>query len=87
MSEPFVVKAQCSLFSSDGHASILIYDNGKNVMHQGPATQEMVDTIGDRSFWWAVVNDKKKIEIQAESDEDEFEQFNFEVMNPQKVKA
>lgn len=86
MSEPFVVKAQCSLFSSSGQASVLIYDNGKNVMHQGHATQDMVDTIGERSFWWAIVNDNKKIEILRESNEYEYNQFSFDVMNPRKVK-
>lgn len=82
-SAPFVVKAQCSLFSSDGNPTILVYDEGKNVLHQGYVTPKIAEEIGDRSFWWATVkNGNIAIQSQAPATEDEFEQFNYKVMNP-----
>lgn len=82
-SDPFVVKAQCSLFSSDGAPSILIYDDGKHVMHQGYVTPEIAETVGERSFWWATVkNGNIAIQSKNPATEDEFYMYNYEVMNP-----
>lgn len=86
MSDPFVVKAQTSLASSDGNAHVLIYDNSGSVTHEDFATPEMVKEIGERSFWWAVLNDNGIIELQKKSTEVEFHKFDFISMNPKETK-
>jgi hypothetical protein len=81
-SNPFVVKCQCSLFTTEKTAQILVYDNGKHVIHEGEATDKMIKLIGNKSYFWATVVDGNiSLQVNAPSNEDEFEQFDYETMN------
>lgn len=79
---PFAVKAQCSLFSSTGKAMILVYDNGKHVLHEGEVDKAIAEQIGDRSFWWATI-DNGKISLQSDNPatEADFEKYDYKTMN------
>lgn len=80
MSEPFVVKAQCSIVST-GNPTVLVYDNSHQIESEFPATKSIIKSVGDRSFWWAVVNDKKVVELSHQASEADFKRFDFPTMN------
>ena len=81
MSEPFVVKAQIALFQSHGSNSCLLYDNNREVEHTQEVDDDTAKEIGPRSFWWAIIDDAGVINLQTKSNEAEYEQFSYGVMN------
>jgi hypothetical protein len=69
MKEPFIVKVQVSLFSSDGIPSVLVYNKDRSIYSQFDATDDIVKamkkTVGDtkKAFFWAKTDRNKKLNI------------------------
>lgn len=80
-SDPFVVKAQCSTPDEDGKQMVLIYDKENTIIYQEPVSKRMAKKVGSVSYWWAVLNKRGIIELQTESNEEEFDQFDYITMN------
>jgi hypothetical protein len=82
-SDPFVVKVQKSLASSDGMKSVLVYDFDRTIEDEFPLTKKLDRSVTSaREFWWAIADlSSYKIELVSQTTEDHFEWFSFKAMN------
>lgn len=89
MSDPFMVKVQRSITTSESTPQMLIYDRDRNVNYQSELDPEIAKMMRKRLkvYMWAVLHDDGIIELQGKpykneaEGESNFEQFSFSVMN------
>lgn len=82
-SSPFVVKAQCNLFTTYDQQTILIYDYTRTVEYQGDVDPSLALMVGDRSFWWAALeNTQVVLDVKrGQTTEENFKKYNYRIMN------